>query len=303
MKNDLHEKYRGIIPPVLTPFNEDKSVDFRTLEKFADWLCQQKVDILFPMGGSGEYKTLQLDERKKIIDTIVKGVAGRKQVFAGTGAATLEETIELSRYAAEHGADGVGVVMPTDIPGNEDSLFNYYKAVNDAIDCPFMVYDPRGEGNHSASPPLMRRMVNELDHLVAIKYRTVNGEYMGAMAREISDEISLFSGAETVFLQDLSVGAIGCVGGGANFYPELIRELQDRFLDCDILGAREVQYKILEATAVLENVYWPLSGKIVLQELGMPFKLVTRVEGRPYTEEHVRAIREYYRQLLNIPQA
>ncbi len=302
MKSELHEKYRGIIAPVLTPFSEDKSVDFNTLEKFADWLCQQKVDILFPMGGSGEYQTLRIDERRQIIDTIVKAVAGRKQVFAGTGAATLEETIELSRYAAEHGTDGVVIVMPTDIPGNEESLFKYYKAVNDAIDCPFMVYDPRGEGDHSATPQLMRRMVDELDNLVAIKYRTVNGEYMGAMAREISDEISLFSGAETVFLQDLSVGAIGCVGGGANFYPELIRELQNRFLEGDILGAREVQYKILEATAVLENVYWPLSGKIVLQELGLPFKLITRVAGRAYTEESVSTIRKYYRELLNIPQ-
>ncbi len=299
MKNELHEKYRGIIPPVLTPFNEDKSVDFQTLEKFVDWLCQQKVDILFPMGGSGEYQTLRLDERKQIISTIVNTVAGRKQVFAGTGAATLEETLELSLYAVEHGADGVGVVMPTDIEGNEESLFRYYKAVNDAITCPFMVYDPRGEGPHSATPQLMRRMVDDLDNLVAIKYRTVNGEYMGAMAREISDEISLFCGAETVFLQDLSVGAIGCVGGGANFYPELIRELQDRFLDGDILGARQVQYKILEATVALEHVYWPLSGKIVLQELGIPFKLVTRVAARAFTEEDIHGIRKYYRKLLN----
>ena len=303
MENRLHQKYRGIIPPVLTPFNEDKSVDFQTLEKFVDWLCQQKVDILFPMGGSGEYQTLQMNERKQIIDSVVKAAGGRKQVFAGTGSTSLQETLELSRYAAEHGADGVGVVMPTDIPGNEESLFTYYKAVNDAVNCPFMVYDPRGEGPHSATPKLMRRMVDALDKLVAIKYRTVNGEYMGCMAREISDDISLFSGAETVFLQDLSVGAIGCVGGGANFYPELIRELQDRFLDSDILGARKVQYKILEATAVLENVYWPLSGKIVLQELGFPFKLVTRVEGRAYTEEDVSAIRVYYRELLNIPGA
>jgi len=303
MKNQLHEKYNGIIPPVLTPFNEDKTVDFQTLEKFIDWLCQQKVDILFPMGGSGEYQTLEMDERKKIIDSVVKAAGGRKQVFAGTGAASLEETLELSRYASEHGADGVGVVMPTDIPGNEESIFSYYQAVNDAIDCPFMVYDPRGEGPHSATPKLMRKMVDTLDKLVAIKYRTVNGEYMGYMAREISDDISLFSGAETVFLQDLSVGASGCVGGGANFYPALIRELQNRFLDGDILGARKVQYKILEATTVLENVYWPLSGKIVLQELGLPFKLVTRVEGRAYTEEDIRKIRLYYRELLDIPNA
>ena len=274
MSKDLHKKYRGIIPPVLTPFKQDKSLDIPVLEKFIDWLCGQKVDILFPMGGSGEYQTLTVEERKEIIDCVVN--------------------------AEKKGADGVGVVIPTDIPGTEDAIFEYYRAVDEELSIPFMVYDPRGEGDHSATPALMRRMIDGFKNLVAIKYRTVNGESMGYMAREIAGDISLFSGAETVFLQDLSVGAVGCVGGGANFYPHLIWELQDRFEKNDLLGARQIQYRILEATTVLNRVYWPLSGKIILQELGFPFQLVTRVPTRPFTQEDVEHIREYYRKLLKI---
>ena len=300
MSKDLHKKYRGIIPPVLTPFKQDKSLDIPVLEKFIDWLCGQKVDILFPMGGSGEYQTLTVEERKEIIDCVVEAAAGRKRVFAGTGAATLAETLELCRYAEKKGADGVGVVIPTDIPGTEEAIFEYYRAVDEELSIPFMVYDPRGEGDHSATPALMRRMIDGFKNLVAIKYRTVNGESMGYMAREIAGDISLFSGAETVFLQDLSVGAVGCVGGGANFYPHIIWELQDRFEKNDLLGARQIQYQILEATTVLNRVYWPLSGKIILQELGFPFQPVTRVPTRPFTQEDVEHIREYYQTLLRI---
>jgi dihydrodipicolinate synthase/N-acetylneuraminate lyase len=300
MSNPLHQKYKGIIPPVLMPFNEDKSIDYETLGKFVDWLCQQKVDILFAMGGSSEYQTLTINERKKIINILVDVTNKRKLAVAGTGADNLSQTIELSKYAQENGADGIGVVMPTDIPGNFDALFEYYKAVDDAVEIPIMVYDPRGEGPHSATPELMRKMVDELKNIVAIKYRTVDGERMGAMAMEIADDISLFTGAETVFMQDLTVGAVGCVGGGANFYPEVIAEIQSEFKNGNMEKVRQLHFKILKATNVLNRVYWPLSGKIVLQELGLPYKLITRVEPRPYTEEDVQAIRTYFRDLLNL---
>ena len=298
MNTKLHQKYYGVITPVLTPFHEDKSIDYPALQKLINWLCIQQVNILFPMGGSGEFQTLTIQERKGIIDCVVETTGKRKMVFAGTGASSLIETIELCQYAEKKGADGVGVVIPTDIPDDEEALFNYYRAVDADISIPFMVYDPRGEGSHSASPRWMRRLIDELKNIVAIKYRTVNGEFMGAMAREIASDISLFSGSESVYLQDLSVGAVGCVGGGGNFYPNLMWKLQENFEKGDILSARHIQYEILTALDVLNNVYWPLSGKIVLQELGIPYKLITRVEGRFFTEQDVEDIRIFYRAFL-----
>ena len=300
MSNEFHKKFRGVIAPVLTPFNEDKSIDFSAYEKLVDWLCEQKLNMLFPMGGSGEYQTLTIDERKKIIDTVVNVSNGRKLFIAGSGASSLKDTIELSSYAETKEADGIGVVMPTDIPDNYDALFDYYKAVDDVISIPLMVYDPRGEGSHSASPKWMRRLISELKNVVAIKYRTVNGEFMGAMAKEIADDISLLSGAESVYLQDLAVGAVGCVGGGGNFYPNLMWQLQHKFENGELASARKIQYNILEALDVLGKVYWPLSGKIVLQELGFPFKLITRVKGLSFSEKDVAHIRKYYRKFLKI---
>lgn len=300
MINELRQKYRGIVPPVLTPFKEDKSICYETYEKFIDWLCNQPVDMLFAMGGSSEYQTLTIDERQQIIDILVRVAGQRKITIAGTGADNLVETIKLSRYAEQAGADAIGVIVPTDIPGNPDSLFDYYQAVCRAVSLPVMVYDPRGEGPYSVTPALMRRMIDELENIVAIKYRTVDGERMGFMALEIANDISLLSGAETVYLQDMTVGAVGCVGGGANFYPQLIADLQTAFHDGRMQEARELHNTILRSFKVLERVYWPLSGKIILQELGLPFELITRVEPRSFGEEDVTAIRSYYRRLLQL---
>lgn len=298
-KDKIRRQYRGVIVPVLTPFHEDKSVDFAALEKLIDWLCQQKTQALFPMGGSGEYQTLATDERKKIIETVREVNNGRRIFFAGTGGKDLAETIELSEYAQLQGADGVGVVIPDFIAGSQEAIFAYFQAIDRAISLPVMVYDPRGEGEYSATPALIRRMINELQNIAGIKYRTTNAEYMGSMAREIAAEINLLSGNEATFLQDLAAGAVGCVGGGANFYPRLMWQLQNQFERGNIPAARRIQYQILEAIQILNRVYWPLSGKIVLRELGLPVQLITRVSGQKVFEKDVQSIRSFYSKLLH----
>ncbi|HDL18581.1 MAG TPA: dihydrodipicolinate synthase family protein [Bacteroidetes bacterium] len=296
----IRQQPRGVIVPVLTPFRQDKSIDFATLEKLIDWLCEKKTHALFPMGGSGEYQTLSTVERKKMIDTVLQVNGERRICFAGTGGKNPAETIELSEYAQSQGADGVGVVIPDFIAGHRNAIFAYFQTIDRAVSIPMMVYDPRGEGDYSLTPGLMRRMINELQNLAGIKYRTTNAENMGNMAREITAEINLLSGNEATFLQDLAVGAVGCVGGGANFYPDLMWQLQNRFEQGNFAEARRIQFQILEAIQVLNRVYWPLSGKIVLRELGIPFQFVTRVPGKKVSGENVSFIREYYRRLLKI---
>jgi 4-hydroxy-tetrahydrodipicolinate synthase len=297
-KEEMREKVRGVIVPVLMPFLEDRSIDFKTLEIFIDWLCQKDISALFPMGGSSEYQTLEIEERKKIIDLVIEVNQKRRIFLAGTGGKSLDETIELSEYAQAKGADGIGVVVPEFIPANESSIYEYYQKVDQAVSFPIMVYDPRGEGGHSVSSALVRRMVDELQNIAGIKYRTTNAEFMGKMGYAIASDIALLSGNECTYLQDLSVGAVGCVGGGGNFYPDLMWELQKNFERNDILKARELQFKMLEATEVLNSVYWPLSGKIVMNELGVPFKFITRVKAGIYSDEGKSAIQNYFSKLL-----
>ena len=216
-------------------------------------------------------------------------------LFAGCGTDTLAGTLELAKYAQQAGVDGINVVIPTTLAGTQQAIFDYYEAIDQALSIPFMIYDPRGEGEHSATPEIMAQMVEKFRNLVAIKYRTLNGERMGFMSAAVGNRLSIFSGSETVFLQDLSVGAVGCVGGGANFYPQIMASLQDFYEEGDLLEARRLQFSILEAINALNAIYWPLSGKIVMQVLGIPFKLVTRQQGTAPSEAVVRRLQDFYR--------
>lgn len=290
--------YEGIAVPILTPFHDDKSIDYSVLETMIDWLCSSAVSILFPMGGSGEYSLLSQVERMAMIDCMVQVNDKRRLLFAGAGTDNLRDTLELSQYAQKAGADGVGIVIPTTLPENEQAMYDYFLEIDKAISIPFMIYDPVGEGPHSPSPALMTRMVDDFKNLVAIKYRTLNGERMGFMTAAVGSRISVFSGSETVFLQDLSVGAKGCVGGGANFYPQLMLELQQAFQRSDLLQARQIQFTILDAINALNNIYWPLSGKLIMQVLGIPYKPITRRVGPAPEAAAVAALQGYYKKLL-----
>jgi 4-hydroxy-tetrahydrodipicolinate synthase len=290
----MKHKYQGVIVPLLTPFQKDKSIDFKMLTQHVDWLCQRETDIIFAMGGSGEYQTLTLKEKKAIVDCVLDAAARRRIVFIGSGCDTLVRTLELSEHAAKRGAEGIGVIIPTSIQGSQQAIYDYYKEIDETIDLPLMIYDPRGEGVHSIEPETCTRLLDDCQNIVAIKYRTTDGERMGAMARAISHRMSLFSGAETVFLQDLCVGAVGCVGGGGNFYPGLMRSLQNAFENKDLARAKEIQFEILKAIDVLSSVYWPLGGKIVMKALGFDYSLVTRVEGNLASENDIDLIINFY---------
>ncbi len=290
--------FRGIVVPMLTPFNEDKSLDEKTLSEFTNWLCCKNVDILFPMGGSGEYSYLTTDERKRIIEIIISSSEKRVPVMPGTGGSSLKETISLSVFAQQNGADAVGVVLPNFIDASEESFFNYYKQIDEGLNIPIMVYDPKGSGEYSITPKLMKRMAEELKNVRAIKYRTTNGELMAQMIKEAGNAgegISILSGVEFVFLSDLAVGVSGLVGGGANIFPELLKKIQEDFKSCNIESARSCFFKSMECNKILEPVEWPLSGKIALSSLGIPFKPVVRHGSGMFDVRDSRRIKEYFK--------
>jgi len=288
---------KGLVVPLLTPFKSDKTLDERVLEIFVRWLSTKQVAALFPMGGSGEYQTLSFDERKRIIEVTVASSHGEVPVVAGTGGKSLRETIELSQFAQERGADGVAIIIPDFLEPGPEAIFSYFQQIDHEVDIPIVVYDARGSGPHSVSPGLMRRMATELKNIAGIKYRTTDGEKMGWMVKELREIAAVLCGVESVFLSHLAIGVVGLVGGGGNLYPNLLAEIQGRFEAGAWALAREAQFRVLEALQVLEEGGWPLSGKVALRALGVPFPPVVRVPSRPLTREQEKKIVNHFEAL------
>lgn len=294
------EKYppflKSVVVPMVTPFNEDKSLDEAGLRALVEWFSKKKVGSLFTMGGSGEFRQLKSEERKRLIDITVQTAKKRVGILAGVGSETVEETIDLAKHAEKAGADGATVIVPTNIPSSEDSLYDYYKKIDDAVNIPIVIYDPKGKGEFSITPALMERFVSSLN-IVGIKYRSSDMRDTMLLVQAAKGKVAVMSGIEMYFLPTLSVGGVGVVGGGCNVYPGLIHAIYERFNKGDHKGTLEAQLKLEEAMAMLDKGPWPLSGKVVLRELGLPIKPVTRGDHKPIPDEVAKEMGEYFRKL------
>lgn len=295
--------FEDVVTPMITPFHRDGSLDLSTLEAFTNWLCERELNILFPMGGTGEYQTLKLDERKEIIRVVVETAGGRKKVVPGVGGKNLQETLTLVEEAQKVGADGVSVVIPAEMgeypeelssyhgkaASDFETLLNYYKKINSELDVPFMVYDSHGQLTESQ----MREFVAELDQFKGIKYRTSNEEHFADIVYASGDTINILSGIEFIYLGNLAMGAKGVVGGGANFFPHLMARLKRQYEAGEVQAARETQYVLIAAGKSMAGISWPLSAKLILRKLGLPIEPVTRVKARKHTFEQEKKMLDF----------
>ncbi len=286
--------FKGVVTPMVTPFQADGSLDLPALETFSNWLCTRETDILFPMGGTGEYQTLEVEERKDIIRTVVAAVEKRKKVVPGVGGKNLRETLALVEEAQKVGADGVSVVIPTDLSefsrdlgayygkakNDFETLFQYFRKIDRELDVPFMIYDSHGQ----LTEPQMREFVAELPHFKGIKYRTANEQDFGEIVWASGGTVNILSGIEYTYLGNLAMGATGVVGGGANYFPHLMARLKREFEAGQIENARNTQFLLIAAGKSMKGLSWPMSAKIILRKLGLPIQLVTRVKNKPHTE-------------------
>ncbi|NOY78376.1 MAG: dihydrodipicolinate synthase family protein [Calditrichaeota bacterium] len=287
--------FEGVVTPMVTPFHDDGSLDSSALETFTNWLCEREVDVLFPMGGTGEYQTLNVEERKEIIRVVTETAGGRKKVVPGVGGRTLSETLTLVEEAQKAGADGVSVVIPAAMgeyageltayygktASDFETLLNYYKKINSELDRPFMVYDSRGQLTETQ----MREFVAELSQFKGIKYRTNNEEHFADIVYASGDTVNVLSGIEFIYLGNLAMGAKGVVGGGANFIPHLMAKLKRQYEAGEVVAARETQYLLIAAGKSMAGMSWPLSAKLLLRKLGLPIEPVTRVDARKHPAE------------------
>ena len=166
------KKFYGVVTPLSTPMCADENVDYDSLESLCHFLIEKGINGLYPNGTTGEVVYLTADERKKILEHVVKAAAGRAVVFSMVGAATTAETIELAQHAEKAGADGIGVVTPYYHKLSDDQLFAHYKKVSESVasDFPIYLYAIPQLAANDISVSLAERIANECPNVIGIKY-------------------------------------------------------------------------------------------------------------------------------------
>jgi 4-hydroxy-tetrahydrodipicolinate synthase len=217
-------RFSGSLPALITPFKGGK-VDAAGFKRFVEWQIAQGSNGLVPVGTTGEAPTLSHDEHREVIELCVKTANGRVPVIAGAGSNSTDEAIELTRFAKAVGADAALHSTGYYNKPTQDGLYLHFKAISDAVDLPFIVYNVPGRAIVDISPDTMAR-ISELQHFAGIKDAT------GSVAREtqhrnrISRPYSALTGEDSNALGYHAHGGHGCISVTANVAPKQCAEFQ-----------------------------------------------------------------------------
>lgn len=258
--------FKGAGTALATPFN-DKGIDFGAFEALVEYQIENDIDALIVCGTTGEASTLTKDEVRSAIDFVVKQTAGRVPVIAGTGSNNTAAAIELSKQAADLGADGLLVVTPYYNKCTDAGLIRHFHAIADNVNVPIVVYNVPVRTCVNIAPNVLKA-IGEHKNIVAIKEASANISQITEMAR-VCPNIDIYSGNDDHIVPVLSVGGIGVISTVSNVAPKMTHDIVMTFLNGDVKASRELQFKLNPLIKALFTEVNPIPVKAALNMIGI----------------------------------
>lgn len=239
-------RYGKILVPMVTPFKEDQSVDYNAAVSIAEKLiADQKADTIILTGTTGEFFTMNFEERVKLFEVIKKAVGDRIPLIAGTGAASTVEAIALTRKAQELGFELAMVVSPYYTKPTQAELYNHFKKVAESVDIPILLYNIPIFTGVNLNPETVARLA-EIDNIVGIKEEAeLNPKQMTAFINVTPEDFVIYNGDDTMILEAYAQGGAkrigGIVSGASHLIGDRIRTMIELFLAGKVEEAAKMQ--------------------------------------------------------------
>ena len=238
---------KGIIPPILTPMNDDESINEQELRHQVNRMIDAGVSGVFALGTNGEAYALSHKEKVQILRVVVDETKHRVPVYAGTGCPTTKETITLSKEAEEIGADVLSVIVPYFAAASQDELYAHYKAVAESVKLPVVLYNIPARTGNALAPATVARLAKDIPNVMGAKDSSGNFDNMKQyieLTTGIGKDFSVLSGNDSLILPALCFGGKGGIAGCANVFPWTMVEIYEAFAAGDFERAKKVQDSI-----------------------------------------------------------
>ena len=234
--------FRGSFTALITPF-KNGSLDEKAFRDLVEWQIAEGTHGLVPVGTTGESPTLSHDEHKLVVEWCVDQAKGRVPVIAGAGSNSTKEAIDLAQHAEHAGADAVLVVAPYYNKPTQEGLYQHFKAINDAIGIPIIMYNIPARSVIDISVGTMKRLF-ELKNITGVKDATANPARISQQREAMGPEFNQLSGEDITCLGFMAHGGHGCISVTSNVAPRLCSEFQNACLKGDFASALKLQDKL-----------------------------------------------------------
>ncbi len=270
------ELYRpeGSWVAIITPFTPQGKVDLDGYKGLIDFQAANHTSALLIMGSTGEPTTLTLEERQEIMRELGPYCQGKIPVFFGVTLGSTEATIDLARYAQDHGADGVVLVAPPYIAPPQEAVFNFLKAVCDSVEIAVGLYNNPARVVVNLSPTTIIRLAQECPNLVADKEAVPDVGQLASVMDGTRGRIKLLtcdSPAYAMILPTLAMGGHGTANVTGNVAPREVAEMSRPWRDYDqVLRSRELYFELLPLMEAVYSAPNPIATKAMVRLLGLP---------------------------------
>lgn len=261
---------KGSIVALVSPMFEDGTIDYDSYRNLIEMHIAAGTNAIVAVGTTGESPTVDYDEHNELVRVAVETAAGRIPVIAGTGSNSTKEAIELSAYAASVGADATLQVVPYYNKPTQEGLFQHFKAISEAVDIPIILYNvPRRTVADLKNDTVLRLL--ELPNVIGLKDATGDlGRASELLSRLPKDrEFAIYSGNDDSALGLMLMGGSGVISVTANVAPELMSRMCAMALANDVMGAREINDRLMPLHKELFCEPNPIVPKWALHRMGL----------------------------------
>jgi 4-hydroxy-tetrahydrodipicolinate synthase len=281
--------FQGSFTALVTPF-KNGSLDEGAFRGLVDWQLAEGTNGLVPVGTTGESPTLSHQEHQQVVEWCIEQARGRAPVIAGAGANSTAEAIAMSRDAEKAGANAVLVVTPYYNKPTQEGLYQHFKAINDAIGIPIIIYNIPSRSVVDMSVDTMKRLF-ELKNIAGVKDATASMVRVSQQRQAMGAGFNQLSGEDATALGFNAHGGHGCISVTANVAPRLCAEFQGACRKGDFAAALKLQDKLMPLHNALFIETNPAPAKYALSVLGKCAETV-RLPLAPLAEKTRTAVRE-----------
>ncbi|WP_391205325.1 2,4-dihydroxyhept-2-ene-1,7-dioic acid aldolase [Psychrobacillus sp. L4] len=265
---EAKKKLRGSICPVITPFTESGAIDEKVFTELINWQIASGSHGISVTGTSGEPSSLTIAERKRVMNLAKETIDGRVFFAPGTGSTNHDETMELTKYAEEIGADAAMVIVPYYNKPNQEALYQHFKTVADSVEIPIIIYNIPGRSAVNMEVGTMKRLVEDCPNIIGVKEANKDFEHVNRVLLNCGRDFLLFSGIELLCYPMLAIGGAGFISATANVEPAKVAELYNAWEAGDVARAQDLHFELMPLNDVLFKDTNPSPVKVALGMMG-----------------------------------
>ena len=261
--------FKGAGVALVTPMNEDGSVNFGKIEELVEFQIANGTDAIIACGTTGESATLPIEEHLQVIKTCIEVANKRVPIIAGAGSNSTASAIYTSTQSEKMGADGLLLVTPYYNKATQNGLIKHFTTIANAVKIPAILYNVGSRTGINMAADTTAKLVKTVDNIVGIKEASGNLSQVAEIMNLTDGNIEMYSGNDDQIVPVLSLGGIGVISVLSNVAPKETHDIVAKYLEGDVAGSRDLQLKLIPLIKALFSEVNPIPVKAAMNMMGM----------------------------------